>query len=227
MVQAAVYTVPHSLIVGTTLSGKTQLAKALSNEYAQKGVPSLVLDPLRSRWDNAAFQTTDPDKFSDVVRKSTRCAVFVDESGNIMGRWDTTLQWLATEARHFGHRSHFISQRPALLNLTVRDQCEHIFIFRVSQKDAKMLAEEFVNDDLLDAAKLPKLHFIWVQRFGETKRGRIDFQNGQPVVVYLTGETKYGSDNRGGGSPTRGGALGKSQTVEIPGKPAPGGAENE
>lgn len=221
---------PHTLIIGTTESGKTRLAQVLEREYAQRGTASLVLDPLRDpRWTGHRF--TDADEFNEVVRKSTRCAVFVDESGEVMGRYDDTLTWLATRARHYGHNSHFITQRPAQLNKTVRDMCSHVIMFRISRGDAKLLAEEFVNDDLLGASQLAKLHFIWVARFGATRRGRVDFDaNGQPVVVFLTGDAKYASDDPGGRNTTSGPRpTPKDSSTNGPGQAAsepaaPGGA---
>jgi len=160
----------HCLIAGMTASGKTTLAKALAAQYRRHRVSVAVLDPLNDPGWNADFQTTDRREFLERVKRSRSCALFIDESGETIGQYNDDMFWLATRARHYGHRSHFLTQRPAQLSPTVRHQCLRLFCFRVGFKDAKTLAEEFSNPDLVGASSLPQYTFYSINRFGPTER---------------------------------------------------------
>ena len=163
----------HSLIIGTTGSGKTNLAKTLCRKFKQAGKPTLVLDPLMDdEWD-CDFKTSDKAQFLDVVKHNKQCIIFVDESGQAVGKYDEEMAWLATTARHWGHQSIFICQRAQQISKTVRDQCQRIWIFRVSNGDAKILAEEFVQDELLEAGSLGKFEFFETGRFQKPVKGKI------------------------------------------------------
>lgn len=144
-----------------TESGKTTLARKLANKYQKRGIPVLVLDPyLSSAW-NADFITDNPDEFLEVVKDSISCAVFVDECGHYSDDgFSDVLRWLATNSRHYGHNSHFISQRAKQLKPTIRDQCSNIFLFKQSFDDAKELTRNFATDDLLEAPKLTKGEYL-------------------------------------------------------------------
>lgn len=160
----------HVLFAGITQSGKTSLAKRLSCSYQ---LSSLVLDPLNDPGWRAAYQTTDPREFLLACRHSYDCALFIDESGSMIGRYDEPMQWLATQARHWGHLSHFITQRPSQLARNVRDQCTRLFLFACSFEDAKTLAREWNKPDLLQAAALRQGEFLACSRFAPVTRGKI------------------------------------------------------
>ena len=99
----------HVLIAGITESGKTTLARELVAHYRRAEIASLVLDPLGDpRW-NAEYQTTDEAAFLVTAKNSWQCALFIDESGEMVGRYKDSMFWLATQARHRAHRSHFIT----------------------------------------------------------------------------------------------------------------------
>lgn len=170
---------PHAQILGMTESGKTTLAKKLSKEYQKQGVGVIVLDPLNDPgWSDKPdselfFQTGDKDEFLAVVKKSMRCAVFIDESGETMGQFDTQMHWLATRGRHYGHNCHFISQRGQQVAKTVRDQCGRLYLFACSLDDSKILANEWNKPELKDAHTLEQGEFFIVQRFGSTKRANV------------------------------------------------------
>jgi len=137
-----------------TLSGKTNLAKRLASEYKRQGVPVVVLDPLNDPEWACDFLTRDADQFMNVARGSRQCALFIDETGDALGKFDTSRDWLATRARHYGHKSHFITQRPAQMSRTVWTQCTELFLFNISEYDAKLLANEFNQPDLKRADSL-------------------------------------------------------------------------
>jgi len=90
----------HALILGMTLSGKTSIAKTLCAKYKASGVKTIVLDPMNDPAWQADFRTYDPEEFLNILWASRQCAVFIDESGDMVGRFDkemekTTLRFLA------------------------------------------------------------------------------------------------------------------------------------
>lgn len=155
------------------MSGKTTLAKKLLHNYKQNGINSLVLDPLRDPAWGASFITDDSNYFLSVARKSQQCALFIDESGESIGRNGGEMNEIATRHRHFGHRAHFIAQRAQQLDKIVRDQCEYLYCFRVSRSDAKILADEYGHDELEDAPSLQKGEFFMCERYKPIKKLRV------------------------------------------------------
>lgn len=157
-----------------TESGKTTLAKKLNASFKKQGVGCIVLDPMNDpEWD-ADFQTSSNAQFLATAKASTKCALFIDESGSTVGRYADEMAWCATQSRHWGHRAHFITQRAQQLDPTVRHQCTDLYIFRVSRKDAEILAEEFAQPDLLQAASLGQYEFIATGRFKEPTTLHLD-----------------------------------------------------
>ena len=115
----------------------------------------LVLDPFRSSKWHAQYISAEPETYLKVVKASRCCACFVDECG----KWaddgfDTVLKWMATNARHFGHNCHFITQRATQISPTIRTQCSNIFLFKQNFYDAREVARDFAADELLEAHKL-------------------------------------------------------------------------
>jgi hypothetical protein len=144
----------HVLILGITQSGKTTLAFRLAAMYKRKGWGVLVLDPdMRKEW-NADFMTDEPETFLKWVKANKSCAVFVDESGLMIGRYSGTMAWLATNSRKWGHRSHFIAQRATQIDPLIRNQCTKVFLFKQSVVDSKILASEYVCEELKNANNL-------------------------------------------------------------------------
>lgn len=161
----------HCLIIGMTESGKTTLAKRLVQEYRQRGVKSIVLDPLSDPSWNADFVTDDPARFRNVVFSSRHCAVFIDEAGDAIGHHEREMFPVATKGRHWGHNVHFLSQRGMQIHPTVRDQCGHLFLFACSMKDAKQFSDEW-NKPILakEVPFLKKGNYFHVTRFGTCEK---------------------------------------------------------
>lgn len=156
----------HVLICGITESGKTTLAKKLVQEYKHVGISSLVLDPnLDPRWD-ADFVTADRAKFLNAMIKSRSCALFVDESGESIGRNAKEMMVVTTKSRHFGHKAHLICQRAAQIDPNVRHQCTDFYIFAQSPYDAEVFAQENKwGDKLLHLADLNQGEYLHFTRF--------------------------------------------------------------
>lgn len=166
---------PHVLIIGMTESGKTTLATGFSRSYQAKGIKTIILDPMcDQRW-GADYQTTDKDEFLAVVQhpETRSCALFIDESGEQIGQYEREMFWLATRGRHYGHNSHFITQRATQLSPTVRDQCSYLFLFNCSIDDSTQLAKEFNRPELKAANTLAKGEYFQCPRWGQIVRSRV------------------------------------------------------
>ena len=163
----------HCLIFGMTESGKTTLAKRLAQRFKYNEVPVIVLDSLNDPEWQCDFQTTDPEEFLRVFWSSKRCACFIDEAGDAVGRYNTVMQRTATRGRHWGHSVHYISQRGVQIAPTVRDQCGHIFLLTTSVQDGKVHANEWNQPDLLACNSLAKGNYFHCTRFGKLERGSL------------------------------------------------------
>jgi len=169
----------HTLIAGTTGSGKTTLATQLVPQYAAAGVYSIVLDPLKDpRW-RTPYVTDDPSEFTRWAASSRRCMLFVDESGETIGHYQDQMFWLATRSRHLGHLSHFLTQRPAQVSPTVRNQCSRLYLFGVTFDDARSIAADWARspadkETILLAGSLRPGEYFYVTRFEPPVRGSID-----------------------------------------------------
>ena len=163
----------HVLILGQTESGKTSLAKKLAAVYKEQGIGVLVLDPIGDPSWPADFRTSDPDEFLQVYWSSKKCAVFIDEAGESVGRFDMAMQKTATRGRHWGHKNHYLSQRGTMINRTVRDQCSTIFLFNTALEDCKVHARDWNQPELLNASKLPQGHYLTCGRYKPIKQGKV------------------------------------------------------
>jgi hypothetical protein len=192
--------VAHSLIFGMTESGKTTLGTRLAHYYQDNERGVIILDEMCDpRWMSEKRQAlmrrdpgvwraqelmgelppfrqfSDPDEFLDVFWDSKNCMVFIDESGDAVGKYDQAMQRTATKGRHWGHSLHYISQRGAQLNRTVRDQCSHLFLFNTAKKDAELHAHEWNAPELANANTLSKGEYFHVSRFDKDgKAGRVE-----------------------------------------------------
>ena len=67
----------HSLIVGITNSGKSNLCK----RFAVTDKPIIIFDPLQSTgWPESAVKFSDPKKFFDYVAQVQSSLIFCDEA---------------------------------------------------------------------------------------------------------------------------------------------------
>ena len=151
----------HTLIAGASFSGKSFLAKKICETIRKSGRRTIVLDPFYDDWD-CDYKTVDSEEFLKVAKANTSCALFVDESGSTIGRGADAarMHWLATQARHWGHRTYFIMQRITQVEPLIRSQCSKYFVFRCSASDAKILIEETGEAIFSQAPQLPRFCFI-------------------------------------------------------------------
>lgn len=148
-----------------TESGKSTLAKHLARQFKAREIGVIVLDPLASSDWHADFVTKDSDEFLRVFWASESCAVFIDESGDAVGKYDLAMQQTATKGRHFGHSVHYITQRHAQLSATVRAQCSYLALFRSSLDDCKIHAKEWARPELCQAAEIRQGEYLFCGRF--------------------------------------------------------------
>ena len=164
----------RTLILGITETGKSTLAKKLCAGYNARNIHTIVCDPLLDPDWCASFQTANPDDFVKMFFSSRDCAVFIDESGDVVGRFPSDeLRTIATRGRHWGHDVFFIAQRATQLSATVRMQCTRLYLFTSSFEDGKILAQEFNKPELRNCAQLKKGEFYACDLHGEVKKMRV------------------------------------------------------
>ena len=127
---------------------------------------------MHDAWE-ADFQTDDQNEFLNVFWQAQKCHVFIDESGDAIGRYNTLMNKTATRGRHWGHSCYYMTQRGAQLSPTVRDQCSHLFLFVSGFKDCKIHAEEWNKPELVEAANFPQGEYFHTTRHGQLSRGNI------------------------------------------------------
>jgi len=166
----------HSLYVGTTLSGKSYLAKQHAHAMKQAGWDVVVYDPVH-QFTNAAetwpadFLTDDRDAFLHAYYKLRNCAIFIDEAGETVGQNDVEMRSLATRGRHYGHRIGFLTQRATMVSPSVRSNCATQYIFRTTVKDGVALADDFAIADAREfgqnVARLGQGDYYRLERMSE------------------------------------------------------------
>lgn len=158
----------HCLVTGMTGSGKTTWArkKALSLQRQNRHV--IILDPFkRKSWDNGnehAYITDNEKDFLNAIWSNRECAIFIDEAGETVGKYNDLINSVASKSRNFGHKCFFIMQRPKQISVTIRCQCSELVIFRSSLSDTKDIADEFVEPRINEAHNLKLGEFIYVRK---------------------------------------------------------------
>lgn len=95
------------------------------------------------------------------------------------GHWveeghESILKWLATNARHYGHNCHFITQRATQVSPTIRDQCRNVFLFILSHEDCKLIARDKAAPGFLEGSKLRAGEYLGkIGVNGEVYKGRV------------------------------------------------------
>lgn len=140
----------HSLICGVTESGKTTLAKAVTQRLRKKGARVMVYDPVyypgeSHPWGAGCFIYTEPDEFfADVAKPENHGShLFIDESGELFTQGDRDRFWLLTRGRHYGYSVNLIAQRPKMLAPTIRTQCSTAYVFRLAADDLDEVGRDF------------------------------------------------------------------------------------
>ena len=160
-------------IFGPKLSGKTTLARALSERYwRQYKIRSLVLDPHEEQWGEQAKVFSDEDKFWLIVWKTEKCLVIVEEASATIRR-ERELIPVFTRLRHHNHILLVIGHSGVDLLPTMRQQLDTLFLFRQPESAAKIWAETFTQNELLQAVDLQQFEFIQTQLYKRPKRMKL------------------------------------------------------
>ena len=164
----------HALIIGTTGSGKSTLAKLLCRTLKKQGQICAVLSPTNETGWEADYKTSDGGAFLAYAREHEKCFLFVDESGDAIGRYNDEMNWLATGSRHKGHSVIFNVQASSQISTAIRSCCSDAYIFATSRGVLKLLSEDFNETEILKHDKMPRYHFLMVSRFAAIRMGRLD-----------------------------------------------------
>lgn len=174
----------HTITIGRTMTGKSRLQKVIAAQLYALDLPVLVADPRRAPdWKCHRLFTT-VDELVEVATKLKSAHLFVDESGQGVQRFNAGHEWLATTSRHEGHSVHFICQRHTQLSPTMRTQAERLFLFRVGDDDARMLANDWAAEELRHASKL-KPGYFFDSMTGTTYLRHLDFASGKIRKISL------------------------------------------
>lgn len=182
----------HSIIVGTTGSGKTTLARRFV--AANRGEAAIVLDPYQDAGWQRAEIFDDTERFLERVRTTTNRLIIVDESGTQIDRYDPEHSWLAVGSRHNGHNVVFLTQRAMMVSPNIRSNCELGFMFLTTPKDAELLAEDFVQPAAAGYQPLPRYHFVTLDRFNPPELYRVEID---PLAVKKV-RNRHGQENKSG-----------------------------
>lgn len=164
----------HVLITGNILTGKTTLAQKLAARYQQENINVLVLDPMKDPNWPADRVTASPDQFIDLAARIRGASLFVDEAGDFLGKTKEKKkrEKLATHARHYGHRTHFITQRVTQVPPNVRNQCAYLYCFKVGYNDADRLADQW-GGRLKKAPDLGQYEYFYSPPFGKPEKRQL------------------------------------------------------
>lgn len=157
----------HTLIAGTTGSGKTVLAQALANRSHENGSIVLVYDPIRDPNWKCSVRTDDKTLFLRTFWTTRNCTVFIDEASTVCTHHAQDWIETATRGRHQGHRVTYITQRIHQLSPNVRNNCGRLFLFCSSLKDGQIHSQDWVESDLENCVNLKVGEFYTVYRMGD------------------------------------------------------------
>ncbi len=168
----------HVLLTGITESGKTTMLRYILAGLKKKGFPTMCLTAEPN--DIPALQkvcdwvTMDREAFLRVFfsPNTWRVVAAVDEGPDTIGKYDSEMRAMATRGRHRAI-CLFSSQRVQDINRTIRTQCRHIITFAQDGADADLLAREYRQPSLRDAATLKQFEYMKASRFGGCSRGII------------------------------------------------------
>jgi len=168
---------PHTLIVGMTRSGKTTLARDLLKILKGRGFGIVVLETRKfaspNDWPVCDRFYTDPEEFNKAILRSRHCVCVCEEAGEYLHNHEKQWHWWGTSSRHLKHQFIFISQRAAQIAVTVRTQCDVVFVFRSNKDDVLTLSRDFDNDEILKSSRLDRGQYLKVPKFGEVEQGRV------------------------------------------------------
>lgn len=133
----------HRLVVGRTEKGKTRGCKILAAGLVKNG-KVLSYDILNSKWPDGVQVVTNADDFEWFYWSETDyVAVFIDEAGETVKRFNTDMEKTATRGRHLGHQNFYLVQGLTLMSNQARKQCTGVYLFNSEADDAEILYKSY------------------------------------------------------------------------------------
>lgn len=137
----------HWLYTGTSLTGKTTLARWHARILSRAKYHVVVYDPVGTPtkggdWPEDAQRFDDRAKFIAFCERVSflpehPAFVFVDEAADVYSLATPETHWMLRRGRHRHMYMRVISQRPKMLAPNVRSQCTRVFMFRLAADDAR------------------------------------------------------------------------------------------
>lgn len=151
----------HGIICGVTQTGKTTLAHALAQAFAEQGANIIVYDPVgtetsRGKWPASAVLFSDEQEFFEYLARDdvSNAYVFIDEAGEIFTTQKRENLWLLTRGRHFGFSVFMIAQRPKMILPSARTMAGICYLFRLASDDMRDIGKDFgfsgLDKEILD-----------------------------------------------------------------------------
>jgi len=164
-------------IFGPKLSGKTTLAMELSRQYWRRvQMRSLVLDPNLENWGKQAWVTDDEQKFWAAVWGSGKPSlVIVEEAAETINR-DKGLTSVFTRLRHLHHKLLVIGHHGSNLLPIMRDQFDHLYLFRQSSHSAAAWADTMTQSRFMEADQLAQYEFLSGGKFEPPVKRKLDLK---------------------------------------------------
>lgn len=176
----------HTLTVGNSGTGKSNLMKRLALEFEKQGRDVIVYDPLAATgWPLSATKFSSPEKFLDYIKTAKSAHVFIDEAKTLWDFDQKQADQILFRRRHQGLLVHLIAQRTRMVPPNARNQCSRVFAFKQQKDDAITLAEEYTGE-LLQCARLEKGEYIASDGFS-AHFFRLDYSRGLPPEICKVG----------------------------------------
>ena len=173
----------HILIVGSSGSGKSNLAKRFAADAVARGESVIVYDPIMSGdWPDAATKYTTPRRFFSAMETAESAHVFIDEAKTLWNHDVKKADALLYQKRHMGLLFYLLGQRAeGMIPPNARNQCSRVFAFRQSRKDSETLSMEY-GEGLRECVNLPAGTFVFSDGFSGG-RAALDYSGGVPPVI--------------------------------------------
>jgi hypothetical protein len=163
----------HTIIIGKSRSGKSTITKLIAAASIKRGVRVAVSDPRRDReWvEMGAYLARDTDDLIAWAKANKGKGMLIaDEGGESVGR-EKRYAYLTTAARHDGHTSIIIAHYATQVTPVMRENCDRVILFSASAESREILYKKYEDKAIL--TPLPQYHFMIVEEFKATVRGKV------------------------------------------------------
>lgn len=135
----------HRIIIGSTGSGKTYMAKAMVDDFIASHNRVVIFNPLNQNFNQSAERYTHPDNFYEAIfnaNKDETCYIVVDEVSMLIAHDKKRFDFFMVRARHHGSMLMLVQRPQVVLSQTVLSQCNEFIIFHLGvESDRKFIAK--------------------------------------------------------------------------------------